>query len=314
MSMTPPPSFVRRWWVGLRPFALSASLLPALFGACAAHVVTHTPTRLGVLALTLLGVALLHLGTNMLNDVYDFRKGLDRFPNPWSGAVVRRWLKPEPVERAAWVLIAAGCACGCRVAVLAGPWILAIGAAGGLLGVFYTLGPIRLKYRALGDPAVLLGFGVLIALGAWTAQTGRPDWTPALWGLPIASLIVAIVHANNWRDLEEDRSAGVRTVAGALGHAGAFRYYLFLVLLPYGLVPLLWTGTRRTPVAAPLPWSMALTYLTLPLAVRLIRQAAAHTRDPGARPIPALDAETAKLQTAYAGLSVLALLWAGHVS
>ena len=106
--------------------------------------------------------------------------------------------------------------------------------------------PLPLKFNALGDLAVFLNFGVLGSLGAWTVQTGTLSWVPVVWAVPMSLLVVAILHANNWRDIRSDTDGGIRTMASVLGDARSEAYYRFLLMAPFAILLVLmllrWTS------------------------------------------------------------------------
>ena len=147
------------------------------------------------------------------------------------------------------------------------------------VGAGYTL----LKARALGDLAVFLDFGLLGAAGAWIVQTGSFSWLPVLWTVPMAMLVIAILHANNWRDIASDGERRVSTVAGRLGDRGSLAYYGVLIFGPvlidlaFIALPRLARGPLR-----PMPWTFLLVLLALPNALRLWGRAV--RRPPPARP------------------------------
>ncbi len=64
-------------------------------------------------------------------------------------------------------------------------------------------------------------------------QTGHLSWIPVVWTVPMAMLVSAILHANNWRDAITDTEKRVKTVASLLGDSGSLRYYHFLVFGPF---------------------------------------------------------------------------------
>jgi len=90
----------------------------------------------------------------------------------------------------------------------------------GLLGVGLGVAYPWLKKEALGDVAVFIDFGLLGSFGGWVVQTGQFSWLPVIWAIPQGLLIVAILHANNWRDILTDQEKKISTVANNLG-AGA---------------------------------------------------------------------------------------------
>ncbi|MCK7499783.1 MAG: prenyltransferase [Comamonadaceae bacterium] len=203
--------------------------MPVVFGTALAVVVggaRFSPLRFLWALATMM---VLHGAANMLSDVFDFRRGLDRDVTPVSGAIVRGWLTDARVLRGAIALFALGAASGLLIAAVTGPALFAVGGIGVAVGVCYTL----LKARALGDLAVFLDFGLLGGAGAWIVQTGRFSWLPVLWTVPMALLVIAILHANNWRDIRSDGERRVNTVAGLLGDRGSLAYYGGLVFAPF---------------------------------------------------------------------------------
>src|SRR4030042_199074 len=104
------------------------------------------------------------------------------------------------VLRRSVVLFALGTVSGLLIAWVTGKSLFIVGGVGVAVGVFYTL----LKARALGDLAVFLNFGLLGAAGAWVVQTNSFFWLPVLWTVPMALLVSALLHANNWRDHPSD--------------------------------------------------------------------------------------------------------------
>ncbi len=291
-----------------RPWALPASTMPVVFGTLAAAATGAAPLHAGRFAAALAAMVALHSGANMLNDVYDHRRGLDTRVEPGCGAIVRGWLTARAVFWGALAWMVFGCGLGLGLTVVAGPALLWIGVAGVALGVAYSAPPLALKCRALGEPAVFLIFGVLGCLGAWVVQTGRVAWTPVAWSVPLALLVAAILHANNWRDLAGDRAGNITTCAGLLGDRGAHRYYLALIFGPFlvvaGLVALGWTRPGNSLGMPPL---MMLSWLALPLAWRCRTRAAQRAAPRQPMDFLTLDAATAQLSLGFGILGSAAL-------
>ncbi|NIO82886.1 MAG: hypothetical protein GTN53_20135, partial [Candidatus Aminicenantes bacterium] len=183
------------------------------------------------------------------------------------------------------------------------------GIIGVAIGVLYTVQPIALKYHALGDLAVFLDFGILGALGAWTVQTGTPSWIPAVWAIPMSMLVVAILHANNWRDIQSDKKSDVKTVAALLGDRGSFIYYGFLVPGAFGVYVLLLIFTRLiNPFKPELPLTFLLIFCTFPLAMKLMYRGKMRKSAKGEHSFITLDAGTSLLNLLFGLLSTGAVL------
>ncbi len=303
------PGTWRVWLTAIRPFALPASTMPVLFGSLAAVAAGNAVFNFPLFIVALLTMVLLHSGANMLNDVNDFRKGLDKVPTPVSGAVVRGWLSARQVLAGAIVLIVIGCLLGLFLVYRVGPVLFWIGVLGVFIGVIYTAGPIALKYHGLGDLAVFLDFGILGALGAWVVQTGRPSSLPMIWAIPMSLLVVAILHANNWRDISGDTSRDIRTVASCLGDRGSLIYYGLLIFSPFVFVTgLVLLHMIRPHSVGGMPAPFLAVWLSFPMALALWRKAM-RRREP-ARPLDfvALDGATAQFNLVFGLLCSLAVI------
>ena len=319
MNTAQPPAAVapgplKTWWIAMRPFSFPASVMSVVFGVALAVVVGGATLQLPVAILAALGMALLHGGANVLNDVYDYKRGLDTQVLPVSGAVVRGLLTPEQAKRGAMVLLAVGALCGLAIVWLVGPVVLAIGAVGVAIGVLYSATPAGLKYHALGDVSVFLNFGILGALGGWVTQAGAVSWLPVVWSVPMSLLVVGILHANNWRDIDGDTAKGCTTVASLLGDRGSAPYFAFLLFAPFALVAAFIAVPRLADFGTPMPLTFGLVVLALPLAGKLLQRGLARKTASNPLDFLALDGGTAQLELAFGALCTVAVLlhaWTG---
>ena len=302
-----PASSIKLWLVAARVFALPASAMPVAFGTVLAITIGDASFDFALFAASLVGMALLHTGANLLNDAYDYRRGIDRQVNPVSGAVVRQWITPGQALKAAALSLTAGSLIGLYIVSRVGPPILYIGVAGVLIGVLYTWGPWPLKDHAFGDLAVFLDFGILGALGAWTVQTGRPSWVPAVWAVPMSLLVSAILHSNNWRDIGTDADGRIRTVASYLGDAGSQTYYRILLFGPFAIIAFLVLMTHAADISPRMPATFLITLLAVPMAVRLVRTGSQRHDPQKSMAFAAMDGATAQLNLVFGLLCVAAL-------
>ena len=249
-----------RFFKATRPFAFTATLISVLVGAFLAPEVNFP-----LLLLTFFGVLFLHAGINALNDLMDYKYGVDDWLVLGASRMLQdKLLTVKEQTILVVVLLSLGSLIGFVLTFLKGIWVLIIGIIGVFLGVFYQIKPIGLKYRALGDISVFLGFGPLLALGSYYVQTGEISWIPFIAAIPIGLLVIGILHGNNFRDLVEDIQAGYKTVASFLGIKGSSYYYLTLVSLAYLLTVIL-------VILKVLPWQTLLVFFTLPFAIRNIK-------------------------------------------
>jgi 1,4-dihydroxy-2-naphthoate octaprenyltransferase len=300
---TETPAWIIKWGVAIRPFSLPASTMPVIFGSVLASIIGDVPLDWPLFLSTLLGMAMLHAGANLLNDVWDYKKGIDRQVNPASGAVIRKWISLREASIAGWLFLSIGSSLGLFIFTRVGLPILWLGLVGVAMGIFYTWGPLPLKYNALGDLAVFLTFGILGALGSWMVQTGAFAWVPMIWTVPMSLLVVGILHANNWRDIRYDKNGGIRTIAGLLGDRRSQSYYSFLIFGPFALILILIFFPPILGINPEMPSTFLLVFLTLPLAFKIRKRGQIrHKKD-----FLALDAATAKLNLLFGLLCIAAL-------
>ena len=238
----------------------SVSDIPALV---AAHA-SLTLGAMAVRALLALVVALaLQVGVNYANDYSDGIRGTD------DARVGPVRLVGQGLAPARQVRIAAFAAFG--VAALAGLvlvlvthawWLLLVGLAAIVAAWFYTGGPRPYGYAGLGELFVFVFFGLVAVVGSTYVQTLEITWLSVAGGVACGTLSVAILLANNLRDIPTDSVAGKHTLAVRMGDHGTRVAYLLAVAAPFVVA-----GAIAIP---DLPWALT-GLLALPLAVRPVR-------------------------------------------
>lgn len=255
---------VRLWYQATRPLSLSASAVPVVVGTLVAAGESFSLVRF---LLALFGAMALQAGTNLVNDYYDHVKGVDTAQTAAPpGLIQRNVLAPRTALLMGITWFALGSAAGLVLVAMTGPALLWLGLASVAAGFFYTAAPVSLAYIGLGEVTVFLFMGPVIVTGAYYVQTETWSWTPVIVSLPIAFLVTGILHANNMRDIENDRAHGKRTVATLIGRRAAT--YEYVVLIAAGYVALV-----AMVIAGVAPWTALVAFLTLPAAVQAVRLA-----------------------------------------
>jgi len=291
----------RNWFLASRPWSFTMTAISVSVGCALAALDGPFDWPLGLLAL--LSAVLLHAATNLINDYYDVINGVDTVeaataqyrPHP----LVEGLLPVAHVRWVAYGLFALAAAIGVYLTLVCGVVVLIIGLVGLLAGLTYTAPPLKYKYIALGEVSVFLMWGPLMVEGAYFVQRQSLS-LQAFWvSLPFGVLVALVLLANNIRDIDHDRSRGIRTLAILLGHRLGLNAYLSLMVLAYaGILALALSGVLTM-------WVLII-FASLPLAIQLLRQMA--------RAIPAnADALTAKLDTAFGLLLVASLVIEGLV-
>ncbi len=259
-------------WLILRttrlPF-LTATLVPVLLGLAIAA--RHGPFDWVAAVLALIGGSLAHLAINVTNDIFDTLSGADAAnvnPTQFSGGSrVLHYGLLSLRELATWagLLYGGAVAIGLVLMAMRPSWALVgLGIAGIAIGWAYTAPPLKLVYRGLGEIAVAVGFGPVMLLGAYVAETGHLAWEPLVASLPVAILIALILYVNEIPDRRGDAAAGKRTLVVRLGQAGVERLYLVAALVAFALVVV---GVA----SGLMPWPTLLALAALPLVPRVYR-------------------------------------------
>ncbi|XP_066297069.1 ubiA prenyltransferase domain-containing protein 1-like [Branchiostoma lanceolatum] len=260
-------SVFAKYILALRPWSFSASLTPVLLGSALAYRTTGTIDPLLVL-ITCLAVTSVHAAGNLVNTYYDFMKGIDNKKSD-DRTLVDHILEPNSVVGLGATLYCIGC--GCFVLLVHFSPLsmqhLALLYFGGLSGSFLYTGGMGLKYVALGDVVILITFGPLAVLFAYSVHVGKLTLSPLLYAIPLALNTEAILHSNNARDMETDKKAKVVTLAILLGQTGSYALYALLLFTPYILFAILATNFSK--------W-LFLPLITLPLAFSLERDFREH--------------------------------------
>jgi 1,4-dihydroxy-2-naphthoate octaprenyltransferase len=239
---------VAQWVEGARPRTLPASVAPVLVGLGYAlwWDTFHAFVALG----TLIVSVALQVGVNYSNDYSDGVRGTD---NARVGPVrlVGQGLAPaKTVLRAAMLSFAVAGIAGFTIVAITGHWwLLLVGAAAIAAAWFYTGGPRPYGYAGLGEIFVFVFFGIVATGGTAYLQIAGPGMPINVWmqmlgiSLPMGLLSVAILIANNLRDIPGDTVAGKHTLAVRLGDKRTRLFYQATVVLTFASLALVaWMG------------------------------------------------------------------------
>jgi 1,4-dihydroxy-2-naphthoate octaprenyltransferase len=296
---------VGAYWEIARPFSFTASTVPVAVGGALAAVEGLFDWTLFLVALAA-GV-LLHVGTNVTNEIYDVRKGVDTIVSPRaSHAIVKGRITDREAYVMAIVAFVAAFALGVYLVSVRGWPVVALGLAGLIGGYTYTAPPFQYKFSPYGIPLVFMLMGPLMVVGSYFVITGRVDWSALAISIPVGFLVAAILHGNEWRDISEDARAGARTFSVRMGRQAAHWLYISLVVGAYiALTVAVLAGLLPT-------WSL-LAILSLPLLVRQIRSAEFGASGQQ-RAIAMIDLQTAQLHAAFGYLMVAGLIIAAAIA
>ncbi|ABK77809.1 1,4-dihydroxy-2-naphthoate octaprenyltransferase [Cenarchaeum symbiosum A] len=188
-------------------------------------------------ALTMAGVAALHASVDMLNDYWDYKRGIDtrtkRTPmSGGTGVLPEGLLSPRQVYRAGIISLVLGTAAGAYFVITTGPVIAAILGFAVVSIYFYST---RIVDSGLSE--VLVGVkGAMIVLGAYYIQA--PEITPAalLVGAAVGALSSAVLFVASFPDHDADKERGRKTLVIILGKKRASRILWVFPAVAYSSV------------------------------------------------------------------------------
>jgi 1,4-dihydroxy-2-naphthoate polyprenyltransferase len=263
----PRPGPLAVWWIGARPRTLVAAIVPALVGAAwAGRNAISIPRTL----LALVVAVGLQIGVNYANDYFDGVGGVDTAARVGPRRLVASGLAPpRAVAAAAIVMVVIAAVAGTVLALLTTPWLIAAGALAVVALALYSGGPKPYAASGLGEVSVFVFFGLVATGGTAFVQQDRLDASVLWLAVPVGLLACALLMVNNLRDIPTDSAVGKRTLAVRLG-AQRSRTLLLAVVVIAMILPTVGALVRS------LPWLVALTLVTVPIAVgplRVIRNA-----------------------------------------
>lgn len=289
---------IQVWWRLLRPHTLTAAFIPVFVGTMFAYMQEKELHILLFLAM-LLASLLIQAGTNMFNEYYDFKRGLDNEKSVGiGGTIVRDGIAPKTVLRLAFVFFGIAILIGGYICFQTSWWIAVIGAASMLVGYLYTGGPLPIAYTPFGEITAGLLMGTVIMGISFFIQTGTLTTDLVLVSLPIAIFIGAILLANNIRDLDGDKENGRKTIAILIGRENAITLLAIFFVIAYLITIVL-------VISGILPWISLIALLSIQRAVHVIRNFRGKTMP--IEMMPAMIA-TGKTNTIYGFLLGASLL------
>jgi 1,4-dihydroxy-2-naphthoate octaprenyltransferase len=281
---------IRIWLLAIRPKTLPAAAAPVIVGTSIAlgdHLF-----RLGPALASLLTALLLQIGSNLANDVFDFKKGSDTDERTGPMRVTHAGLlKPNQVMIGMCIIFIMAFLVGVYLTIVGGWPILAVGILAIISAVAYTGGPFPIGYHGLGEIFVFIFFGLVAVCGTYFVQAGTINAMTVWASIPVGLLITAILVVNNLRDIATDKKAGKKTLAVRMGKKATLIEYFLLIGISY-LIPLIIWAVGLTSFVIILVW------LSIPMIVPLIKDV---TTKQG-KPLNKTLANSARLGLIYAVL------------
>jgi 1,4-dihydroxy-2-naphthoate octaprenyltransferase len=256
---------ISRWLILGRVSVVVMSAISAVIGGLLA--IRDDVFDLPLLILVVLGLILAHTGSNLVNDFWDFRHGIDTPDSP------RATYGPHPFtdEKNSYrefllvtgIILAAATIIGVYLTVTAGLWVLAFALGGAFVLLFYSGGPIPLKYFGMGEIAVFIVWGPLMIGGAYFVMAEELPWWVVLASVPYGLGVTTVLFGKHLDKLPFDKEKGIRTMPIVLGEKLS-RY------VTIALSVAMYVATAALAVWQEM-WALALVVGALPLLLLVFR-------------------------------------------
>ena len=258
-------SFWKGLWRLADPKISLASIASMFLGSAIADA--DGPFHWGWLAVTVAGILAIEVAKNAAGEIVDYDSGTDLKVapgdrSPFSGGkrvMVEGLLTRQQTLAISAVSYLVGIGLGLWITLSREPAVLWLGLLGVAGAFFYHAPPLRLSYRGLGELAVALCYGPIIAAGTYLVQRGTVAAPPLLLSIPLGLLVAAFLWVNEFPDYPSDKSVGRRNLVVLLGRPAASRWFavingvafILLLLLPAAGAPpsVYLAGVSALPVA-----------------------------------------------------------------
>lgn len=221
---------IKAWVLAARPKTLAAAATPVLLGCSLAA--SDGWLQFIPALLCFLFAFTMQIDANFINDFFDYLKGSDREDRLGpERACAQGWITLNAMKHGIASATILSCIWGVIILFFSGLEMIPVGLLCILFAFLYTAGPYPLAYHGWGDVLVIIFFG-FVPVGC-TYYTMCHDWT---WSVTIACMASGLVSdlllmLNNYRDRDQDKISGKKTLVVRFGALAGRWMYLSLGLI-----------------------------------------------------------------------------------
>lgn len=227
------------WVEAIRPRTLPVSVSGVVIALALAYC--HGRLQWVPAVICLIFAVLAQIVSNLANEYYDFLRGVDKAGRAgFRRGVTEGDISPNTLKRVTFATLIVTMAIGCGLIPYGGWWLVAVGALIGIGALAYSTGPYPLSHHALGEPAVMVFYGLIPVNFTYYVVEGNFGAMAMLASISIGFMGVNVLLVNNYRDVDDDREAGKRTSVVVFGKQAAALAYLINGFVAMAMMSPLW--------------------------------------------------------------------------
>ena len=225
---------IQAWILAARPKTLTGAAVPVMMAlALAFYDLRGEGFKIVPALLCLLFALIMQIDANFINDYFDFKKGTDDEHRLGPRrACAQGWVSERAMKTAIGLTTVCACLVGLPLIIYGGWGMVAVGALCVLFCFLYTLG---LSYIGLGDLLVLVFFGLVPVCATYYLQTAALTKEVVESSIACGLVIDTLLVVNNYRDRDNDRRTGKRTLVVLIGPRASEILYFALALVAFHL-------------------------------------------------------------------------------
>jgi 1,4-dihydroxy-2-naphthoate octaprenyltransferase len=217
----------RAWLLATRPKTLTGAAVPVMvalalaWNDCGSAGFQWIPA-----VLCLLFAFIMQIDANLINDYFDFRKGTDdELRLGPKRACAQGWVTLRAMRIAIALTTLIACLAGLPLIHYGGWEMVSVGVLCVLFCFLYTT---HLSYRGMGDLLVLVFFGIVPVCATYFIQTHTATLEVLTASIACGLIIDTLLVVNNYRDRDNDRRTGKRTIIVRIGKRAGEQLFLGL--------------------------------------------------------------------------------------
>lgn len=233
----------KAWLLAARPKTLTGAAVPVIIGLALAWTDAREygddVFSYFAAALCLLFALTMQVDANFVNDFFDYAKGNDDAETRLGPlrACTQGWVKIDSMKRAIASTTILACVIGLPLVYYGGLEMLLVGALCVLFCFLYTT---HLSYIGMGDVLVLVFFGIVPVSITYYVQLHTVTWQ-VFWASIACGLVIdGLLIVNNYRDRDNDKRDGKKTLVVKIGAKATEWLYLTLGIVAVLIGAVFW--------------------------------------------------------------------------